>query len=313
MSPSPLIDVRSITAEEVDRFAGFADPRIRLQLSEAWSNGSSRPEWTLLAESEGRVIARGALITAPMGGGVSTLEGTAAFLWADPDHPRHAEAFRAIIDGLADRLAPHGPTTLDRRLNPETHSDIDRLRPLLSASGFTLFQEKIGFAWTPAVPVPAAPTVLRLVAYAELGHDGFRQVMAATTAATLDRNDRYYIARCGPEPWADEIMSSMDDGDERSWLIGFHGDEPAGFVGVSAFDDHTWTIAHIGVVPDHRGHGHVSELLAAADRAARERGFSAGLSDVDVDNAPMVSAMERAGHRSDLRPWHVWHYRRHVG
>jgi ribosomal protein S18 acetylase RimI-like enzyme len=77
--------------------------------------------------------------------------------------------------------------------------------------------------------------------------------------------------------------------------------------------DHTWTIAHIGVVPTHRGHGHVSELLAAADRAARESGFSTGLSDVDVDNAPMVSAMERAGHRSDLRPWHIWHYRRHVG
>jgi RimJ/RimL family protein N-acetyltransferase len=95
-------------------------------------------------------------------------------------------------------------------------------------------------------------------------------------------------------------------------FIGFHGDEPAGFVGVSAFDETTWTIVHIGVVPEHRGHGHVHELLAAADRAARARGFSAGLSDVDVDNAPMVAAMLRAGHRTDLLPWHVWHYRREV-
>lgn len=308
-----MITVRSITSEEVDRFAGFAEQGIRLELSEAWSNGSSRPEWTLLAESEERMIARGALFAAPMGGGVSTLEGTAAFLWADLNHPRHAEAVRAIIDAMAERLAPHGPTTLDRRLNAETHSDVDRMRPLLHRSGFMLFQEKIGFTWTPSIPLPAAPTVLRLVAYADVGHAAFRHVMAATTVGTLDRNDRYYIARCGPESWADEIMSSMNDSDERSWLMGFHGDEPVGFVGVSAFDDDIWTIAHIGVVPDHRGHGHVSELLVAADRAARERGFTTGLSDVDIDNLPMVSAMERAGHRSGLRPWHIWHYRRQVG
>jgi RimJ/RimL family protein N-acetyltransferase len=136
--------------------------------------------------------------------------------------------------------------------------------------------------------------------------------MAATTAGTLDRNDRYYIARCGPEPWAEEIMTALRDGDETSWLLGYHGDEPAGFVAVSAFDEDTWTIVHIGVVPPHRGHGHVLELLAAADGVARRRGFTAGLSDVDVENAPMIAAMERAGHRTELRPWHIWHYRREV-
>ena len=49
-----------------------------------------------------------------------------------------------------------------------------------------------------------------------------------------------------------------------------------------------------------------------ADWFARQRGFAAGLSDVDVHNAPMIAALERAGHRTYLRPWHVWHYRRDV-
>jgi len=108
-------------------------------------------------------------------------------------------------------------------------------------------------------------------------------------------------------------MTAAGERDERSWLLGYHGDDPAGFVAVSGFDAQTWTIVHIGVVPEHRGHGHVHELLAAADGAARARGFTAGLSDVDVVNEPMLAAMRRAGHRTDLRPWHVWHYRRDVG
>jgi hypothetical protein len=34
------------------------------------------------------------------------------------------------------------------------------------------------------------------------------------------------------------------------------------------------------------------------------------LSDVDIENTPMMAAMERAGHHADVRPWHIWH---HVG
>lgn len=307
-----MITIRSIAADETDRFAVAGGGDVLDQLTDAWRTGSSRPAWTLLAEEDGRPVARGALLVQPIGGGVSALEGTAAFLWADDQHPRQAEAFRAVADGLAERLASHGPTTLDRRLNPEVHADVTAMRSLLEASGFTLFQEKVGFAWTPSVAAPPPPSTLRLVTLADAGRDAFRRVMATTTAGTLDRNDCYYIARCGPEPWAAEMMTAQGEGDETSWLLGYHGTESAGFVAVSAFDEDTWTIVHIGVVPEHRGHGHVSELLAAADRVARDRRFSAGLSDVDVENAPMVAAMERAGHRTDLRPWHVWHYRREV-
>jgi ribosomal protein S18 acetylase RimI-like enzyme len=307
-----VITIRSTAADEAARFAHSGDVDVLADLTRAWDDGTSRPEWALVAEDDdGRTIARGALLARPMGGGVTTLEGTAAFLWADANHPRHREAFRQLIDELAACLAPHGPTTLDRRLNAEIHDDVDRQRGLLEASGFDLFQEKVGFAWTPSVSPPPRGD-LRLTTLAGAGRDELRRVMAATTAGTLDRNDRYYIGRCGPEPWAVEIMTALEAGEESSWLLGYHGADPAGFVAVGAFDANTWTIVHIGVVPEHRGHGHVSELLAAADGVARKRGFRAGLSDVDVENAPMIAAMRRAGHRIDLRPWHVWHYRREV-
>jgi ribosomal protein S18 acetylase RimI-like enzyme len=307
-----MITTRSIRPEEAQWFAALGDPGIHDSLADVWNDGSSRPDWTLVAEDDGRPIARAALVAEPMGGGVTSLEGVAAFLWVDFEHPRHPDAFESLVDGLAERLEPHAPTTLDRRLNPEVHGDIDRFRPLLEASGFELFQEKIGFAWTPNVSAPRLPSGIRITSLADVGPDAYGQVMARTTAGTLDRNDRYYIGRCGPGPWAVEIMTALREGDETSWLLVCHGEEPVGFVAVGAFDDETWTMVHIGVVPEHRGHGHVSELLAAADRVARERGYASGLSDVDVENAPMVAAFRRAGHRSDLRPWHVWHYRREV-
>lgn len=306
-----MITTRAISESEAERFAAVGRGHVLRELEAAWDAGTSRPDWTLVAESDGVLVARGALVATPMGGGIPTLEGTAAFLWADLEHPDHGEAFRRLVDALADRLAEHGPTTLDRRLNPELQGNIEPMRRLLEASGFSLFQEKAGFAWTPSVSPLPAPKLLRLVTLKSAGADEFRTVMAATTRDTLDRNDRYYIARCGAEPWAAEIMTALDDGDVQTWLLGYHGDDPAGFVAVGAFDEETWTIVHIGVVPEHRGHGHVHELLAAADGVARAR-FSAGLSDVDVENQPMVAAMVAAGHRTDLRPWHVWHYRRDV-
>jgi ribosomal protein S18 acetylase RimI-like enzyme len=306
--------VRAIRPDEARWFATLDGGDVHEALTGSWEDGDSSPAWALVAEAGGRAIARGALVTSPLGGGIATLEGTAAFLWTDPTGPDEAGALAAVVDGLADRLRPHGPTTLDRRLNPELHADVPRMRRLVEAAGFGLFQEKVGLAWTPDVPTPPGPQRIRIRTFAEVGPDGYGAVMAAATAGTLDRNDRYYIARCGPAAWAEEMLGFREPEDSESWLVGETADRvPIGYVAVSAFDDAgTWTIAHIGVVPEARGRGHVDDLLAAADLAARGRGFTVGLSDVDADNAPMLAAMARAGHRSDLRPWHIWHYRREV-
>ena len=81
-------------------------------------------------------------------------------------------------------------------------------------------------------------------------------------------------------------------------------------VALSGFDEEaTATITHIGVLPEQRGNGYVDDVLAEANATAAARGFRAILSDVDVVNHPMAAAMIRAGHRPDVRPWHVWHYR----
>jgi GNAT superfamily N-acetyltransferase len=107
------------------------------------------------------------------------------------------------------------------------------------------------------------------------------------------------------------MLSFLAPEAEATWCVGFDraGDE-VGFFAVSAFSEpDTATVVHIGVVPGQRGLGYGRLLLAAATRAAAEAGFHAMLSDVDVESHPMREAMLAAGHRDDLRPWHVWTHR----
>lgn len=308
-----MLSVRSIDRSEAAWFGSLAGDDVAGQLTDAWAEGTSRPDWALVALADSVPVARGALIAEPVGGGVDTLEGVAAFLWADLDHPGHAEATQALLGQLGERLRRFGPTTLNRRLNPERQADVPAWRELLETAGFHLFQEKEGLTWDVSARAETTPGRLIFRSLAEVGRDAYLDVVAATATGTLDRNDQYYIELCGPRPWAGEMLGFLEPSDESSALLGYLPDgRAAGFVMVAGFDTETWTIVHIGVVPELRGHGYVDDLLAKADVAARDRGFRYGLSDVDVGNGPMIAALERAGHRRGERPWHVWHYRRRI-
>ena len=308
--------VRPIAADELEWFAALdpTTPGIAQQLSSMWSEGACRPEWTLVVEDDGGIaIGRGALFTDPLGCGLDIREGRLAGLWLDWAHPQHRDAGRRLLDAAAD-LARGSTPFIERRLNPEVHGDIARWRSVLEGAGFALFQEKEGFVWTDGGDALPAPERLSFTSISEVGVDAYAAAMGATIGGTLDRNDRWYLAICGPGGWGREMVNALEPGDERSWLLAHEPDGTlAGYVAVGAFEDGVGTIVHIGVAPARRGRGYVDELLRAANRAARERGYRSMLSDVDTVNVPMLAAMERNGHRRGPRPWHVWAYRRSVG
>jgi ribosomal protein S18 acetylase RimI-like enzyme len=223
----------------------------------------------------------------------------------------------AVGDGLleaAARLVPPGHV-LDARLNAEVHDRLAERRRLLEAGGFSLFQEKEGFAWADDGRPIADSGRLVYRSLAEMGREAFSQILARGPEATLDRNDRYYWGRSGPAGWAAEMLGFCQPDDEASWLAAFdRSGDPVGYVLVSAFDEEgVATIAHIGVLPESRGQGYVMELVHESMREARRRGFRAMLSDADTENWPMLAAFERAGHSATARAWHVWHYRRTIG
>lgn len=219
---------------------------------------------------------------------------------------------RILFGAAAAALEGTVPDLLEIRTNNELHPHHRERRGLLGALGFDLFIEKQGFTWAGDVSEVEVPARLTFRTVADVGVDEYRQVMGRCGQGTLDRNDRYYWDGCGPENWARQMTEYIADDDRDMWLIGYLGNEPAGYVAVGSNEEWGSTINHIGVVPEHRGNGYIDDLIAAGTAAAQEQGITSMLSDVDVVNAPMVNAMRRAGHREDARPWHVWAYRTDV-
>jgi ribosomal protein S18 acetylase RimI-like enzyme len=208
-----------------------------------------------------------------------------------------------LLRGLVADLPASTPSVLQANTNLEVHEHPWRRIHLFEALGFELFQEKHGYLWVDRGE--SLDVNLETRSLEEVGDAAYAATFSGVPSRGLDRNDNYYYAATGPENWARVMMTSLAPEDRPSCLIGYEDGQPIGMVGLSAFDEEdTATIAYIGVLPDHRGRGFGRRLLMAATSAARDRGFKQILSDVDVLNTPMRTAMVACGHQPDLREWH---------
>lgn len=143
-----------------------------------------------------------------------------------------------------------------------------------------------------------------------VGREPIAAVMRLCAGEILDRTDRAMIARCGVDRWVREFLDTHADGaDRRTWLLGTDpAGTPVGFIGLSARDDNSATIVHIGVIPGRRGRSYGRDLLTAAKAVARTQGWSGLRALVDVVNEPMLTTMRRTGFAATS--WHKWHYSR---
>lgn len=311
-APMPIVR----NAQSVDEFAGApGDPDGYAEsIRSLWASGESGPESCfLLGDGSGMVGRIGFRVTPPVSepgrlGSLAPLE-ISAFGFHLPWNGDHRSAGAHLLsEALAMMSArSHGPVEV--RINNSVHPHPDERRTVLEENGFELFQEKVGFSWTDDGTTGQPDGRLTFRSVDEIGDQVYQSVLARCGGDTLDRNDRHYWAGCGPENWAAQMMEYLEDEDRSMWLVGFDGDEPVGHIAVMSVDDWGSTIAHIGVLPEHRGRGHVDRLLRAGADRVRAAGISTMLSDVDVLNEPMRAAMRRVGHREDPDRWHVWAYR----
>ncbi len=310
---TPASTVRAIDASELERWGRLGSEDVTEAARSLQAAAASGPDRWFLAARGDRPIGRLGLFDEDAGCGAGRREHRLFGVWiADGADAGRAAVGAALIRAAIARL-PAGRQTIDLRSNAATHTDIPTRRAMLASAGGRLFQEKAGFRWVDDGADLDDPGPLRFRTIAEVGQDAYAATMGACQAGTLDRNDRYYLRMCGPLAWGHQMLEYLRDADAAAWLLAEDGDgEPVGFVAVGPFDDEgTGTIVHIGVLPAARGRGYVTALLRAATRAARARGFTGLLSDVDTENGPMLAAMERAGHRPDTG-WHVWHDRMSV-
>ncbi len=304
------------TVNDVDEFVGVpGDPENYTDsVSGLWDSGESQPDWCFLLENGPAKVGRVGFRVAPTVSDPSrrgALPAEELFVyglhlqWEDDylDAGRRliAEATAAVLDAV--------PELLEVRINNSVHPFVEARVHLMTSLGMDLFQEKHGFFWTDDGRLVKSGDRLEFLSIADTGMEAYRAVMAPCGMDTLDRNDRYYWTGCGPDNWAAEMTEYLVDEDAHMWLIGHRDDEPVGYVAVVSADDWGSTIGHVGVVPQHRGHGYIHDLLTAGTTVARQSGITSMLSDVDVLNDPMLKAMQRAGHVRDPERWHLWVFR----
>jgi ribosomal protein S18 acetylase RimI-like enzyme len=260
------------------------------------------PATPFVAETDGIRVAEGALMaTSWMGDETGQLVNVR---W----QPGQLAAARLVVEAAVAAARPGGE--VNAATNAEVHPDPAERIALFESCGFELWQEKEGFWWSDEGQDLPEPDRITLRTLAEAGRERFAAVIAACSAGTLDRIDGDTTAAMGPDAYAAAYLDVYRD---TAWLLAEDAaGEAVGFVGVGEFDPGVGSITTIGVLPGQRGNGYVDQLLRAANRTARELGFTGMLSDADVLNTPMCEAFRRNGHSSGARTWHKWMHRRKV-
>ncbi|MFC5815414.1 GNAT family N-acetyltransferase [Nonomuraea harbinensis] len=278
--------------EALALFEEFPEPA-RSQLVAAHDEGRTRPEWCF-ADGPVRLA-----FWAPFAGAEPMI------VWQFTAGPDPAAASRLLRRALAaagvqkvihDISLPSGLSPLiDRAVEHES----------LTGAGFALEVERLLLEWRPGGDLPADPGRLTYRPARELDPAAVLDLLVRISYGSLDHDTRVELATAGAEHEArwmyDDLMNRK--GKPGWFVIGCLDGEPVGLV---APDDHS--IAYIGVVPEHRGHGYVDDLLAHGTRTLAEAGVQRVVAATDVANAPTAAAFLRAGY-SEAGRLHRYYWR----
>jgi len=167
-------------------------------------------------------------------------------------------------------------------------------------AGLTHTLERLRYEWTPASGAPPQGSG-RLRFRPEADDEVFADVFSQVLAGTLDATTRKEAEASGARTQARKDVTFYRDRMEgqRSWwrVAETPSGEIAGF-GIPSKNTEFPVVGYLGVVPGHRGHGYVDEILAEVTRIlVAEAGATAIHADTDLENPPMAAAFERVGYR----------------
>jgi GNAT superfamily N-acetyltransferase len=260
------------------------------QVADDLAAGRRRTEWLWVALKGDRLVAR-------------------AGWWAraGDENPLVMDIFDvdgSPSDGLAllgKALPPSRPEFL--RFVPAEGPFTGPWRTVLEESGARLLVERRRLEWRPTSPLP--PSSGRLL-FRPVSEDPSELIglMTLVLDGTLDAHSRADLQRLSPleaatEQYHDELVGYPSP---RSWwrIATLPSGEPVGFV-IPGRNDYNAIIAYIGVVPAHRGHGYIDDILAEGTRILAAEGVPRIRANTDVGNFPMEAAFARAGYETFQR------------
>jgi len=292
--------VRPIRRAELDRFTRLSDPvdnnALGAHVDRALRAGESSLRWCLVADDGNSIAGRAYLWHRP---------GNPVFVhffdvdWSRPDwHHIGSELIGAVANAASEQASDGLLYALD--VPHSWHSEPERRAVLFTQAGFRLVRQ--GLRWeryADSAPVRQVGGRLELRTLAEVGDDAFRDAIARVSDGTLDGRMQEMRARLGRDRDADEhfrLLSGIAS-DPSEWQLGYDADGRLIGLVVAGGAAEQPVIALVGVLPQHRGHGYVDELLAAAVASLESAGARVIRADTDVANVPMANAFLRAGFR----------------
>jgi RimJ/RimL family protein N-acetyltransferase len=259
--------------------------------------GRRRPEWLWLALRGDRVVAR-------------------AGWWsrAGDQHPRLMDIFDIdsdagdgvrLLEAALPAVVPAGttPPEYGRILPPDwrdhqhTRQAVRERMRALERAGAKPFVERLRLEWRPGTPVAELSGRLTFRPVRNPGE--LIELMTLVLAGTLDAHSRDDLTRMTASQAAQEQYHNELErytSPHEWWRIAALPDgEPAGFV-IPAHNGYNPIIAYLGVVPAHRGHGYIHDVLAAGTSLLAAQNVPRIRASTDVGNTPMAAAFALAGY-----------------
>jgi RimJ/RimL family protein N-acetyltransferase len=314
------VRVRPITGDaELDLFNQFPYV-LNHEVAADLAAGRRRPEWLWLAHRGDQVIARLAWWALPHAASPFLLD------IFDVDPSSVDTGVELLRTAFAATLAAGEPPPDHIRFVPPDWRDDEQVRRLvdsrmaaLEQTGARLFVERLRLQWSDGAPVP--PPSDRLKFRPADDRAELVSLMAQVLTGTLDAHSRRDLERArvnapagetagdatADEATADEAANAWRvaaeqydneflgyDSPHDWWQIATRPDgEPVGFV-IPARNSYHAIIAYVGVLPDHRGHGYIDDLLAEGTRILAAQGVPRIRAATDLGNVPMARAFQRA-------------------
>jgi GNAT superfamily N-acetyltransferase len=264
-------------------------------------NGRRQPGWLWMALRDGRLAARVAWWARPGNEHPDALD---LLDLDDAGRPETVDIAARLLGTAMAEVIPEGtqPPYYLRFVDPDwrgaaaTRQATEDRMAAAAQTGARLFVERLRLEWRPGTPVPAPTGRLSFRAVTDAGE--LLALMTAVMDGTLDAHGRDDLTRMSPREAAakhyqEELALYTSP---RDWwrIADLPGGEPAGFV-IPAHNGYSAIIAYLGVVPAHRGHGYIADILAEGTRVLAAQDVPYIRASTDLGNVPMAAAFHRAG------------------
>ncbi|WP_031086419.1 GNAT family N-acetyltransferase [Streptomyces sp. NRRL WC-3549] len=303
LAPLDLIIRHLEGPEELGLFLGLPYV-LDHEVADDLAAGRRPPEWMWVALRGGRVAARLSWWTDERGGGPRFLD----FFDLDDTlpEPERGEIGLRLLETATAAVIPAGAprpeygrfVPPDWRKDPAAREVVEARLRVMAASGARVLVERLRLEWRAGTPVPKDEG--RLMFRQVRDREDLVALMAAVVDGTLDAHGRADLAsgltaREAAEKQYEEEFAQLRSPREWWRVAELPGGEPVGFV-VPARNNYHPMIAYIGVLPAHRGHGYVDDVLAEGTRVLAARGVERIRAATDLGNAPMAKSFARLGY-----------------